>query len=207
MEDIEGFILAGGASSRMGEDKSRLRLDGRTFVEIIAAEMRAVVCGVSIVSSRPDATTHGLTVVPDVHENLGALGGLHAALASCMATWALIVSCDLPFVTQELFARLASLRDEETDAVAPMQEDGRPSPLCALYAVQACLAVANEQLRTDELRPRALLWRVRTRWVEFDELSELDNSAHFFKNVNTPEDYELALIEDKRQKAKLEKQK
>jgi molybdopterin-guanine dinucleotide biosynthesis protein A len=200
MPDLEGFILTGGASSRMGEDKSRLRLGGRTFVERIARALGPVVSRVSLVSSRPEAAAHGLPVVCDVYESRGALGGIHAALANCRAPWALVVSCDLPFVTRELFERLSSLRTEGADAVAPVQDDGRPQPLCALYAVSRCKDLAGELIRTDCLRPRELLWRVRTRWVAFGELADLPQSALFFENVNTTEDFEKAKV--KRRKAK-----
>lgn len=190
MNDVEGFILAGGLSSRMGEDKSRLRLGRRTFVELAAGALATVAGRVRVVGSRPGVESHGLAVVRDVHEGLGALGGLHAALASCKARWAAVVPCDLPFVTAELFERLASLRAEDVDAVAPVQDDGRPQPLCALYAAARCLDVAEELIRAGELRPRALLQAVRTRWVQFDELSDLRGSQLFFRNVNTPADYE-----------------
>jgi molybdopterin-guanine dinucleotide biosynthesis protein A len=176
----------------MGEDKSRLRLDGRTFVELIARALGSVAGRVSVVSSRPSSATHGLPVVPDLHEGRGAIGGLHAALASCEAEWAAVVSCDLPFITGALLARLASLRGDETDAVAPLQPDGRTQPLCALYASAECRAVAEELIRTDELRPRALLRRVRTRRVAFDELADLNGAELFFLNVNTPSDFEHA---------------
>jgi molybdopterin-guanine dinucleotide biosynthesis protein A len=193
VKEIEGFILAGGLSSRMGADKSRLRLGGRTFVEIAAEALSAVSHHVSVVGSREGAESHGLAVVRDVHEGLGAMGGLHAALAACRARWAAVVSCDLPFVTGELFARLASLREDEADAVAPIQEDGRPQPLCALYAAARCLEEAERLIRAGELRPRALLQSVRTRWVRFDELAGIEGSPHFFENVNTPADYERAV--------------
>jgi molybdenum cofactor guanylyltransferase len=192
MLDTEGFILVGGLSSRMGEDKSRLRLRGRTFVEIAAGALASVSGRVSVVGSRPGVESHGLTVVRDVHEGLGALGGLHAALNACAAPWAAVVSCDLPFVTPELFERLASLRGDDADAVAPVQEDGRPQPLCALYAAARCLDAAGRHIRAGELRPRVLLQALRTRWVQFDDLSDLEGSDLFFDNVNTPRDYEEA---------------
>lgn len=192
MTDIEGFILAGGASSRMGADKSLLRLGGRTFVELAADALRPVARGVRVVGSRPAAEGHGLPVVRDVYENLGALGGLHAALSACGARWAAVVSCDLPFVTAELLSRLASLRREGCDAVAPLQEDGRQQPLCAFYDAAVCRAVAEELIREGELRPRVLLGRVRTRRVAFEELADLPGSADFFRNLNTPSDYEEA---------------
>ena len=192
MDDIEGFILAGGLSSRMGADKSQLRLGGRTFIELAAGALGAVARAVSVVGSRTGLETHGLPVVPDVHEGLGAMGGLHAALSSCEARWAAVVSCDLPFVSGELFVRLASLRREDWQAVAPLQDDGRPQPLCALYAAAECRAAAEGLIRAGELRPRVLLGRVRTRWVTFEELSDLEGSRLLFVNVNTPADYEEA---------------
>ena len=192
MTDIEGFILAGGLSSRMGEDKSLLRLGRRTFVEIAAGALGAVAPRVSVVGARPGLVTHGLPVVRDVYEGLGAMGGLHAALSACGTRWAAVVSCDLPFVTGELFERLASLRREDSEAVAPLQEDGRPQPLCALYAAAQCRAAAEELIRSGELRPRELLRRVRTRRVAFEELTDLEGSRLFFENVNTPSDYEEA---------------
>jgi molybdopterin-guanine dinucleotide biosynthesis protein A len=190
--EIEGFILAGGLSSRMGEDKSRLRLGGRTFVEVAAGALSSVSSRISVVGSRPGVESHGLPVVRDVHEGLGALGGLHAALAACGAPWAAVISCDLPFVSAELFERLASLRGVEVEAVAPIQKDGRPQPLCALYAATRCQEVAGRLIREGELRPRVLLQTMRTRWVQFEELADLDGSQLFFNNVNTPDDYEDA---------------
>ncbi|MBV8855538.1 MAG: molybdenum cofactor guanylyltransferase [Acidobacteria bacterium] len=197
MLDTEGFILAGGLSSRMGEDKSLLRLGRRTFVEIAAAALATVSRRVRVVGSRPGVESHGLSVVRDVHEGLGALGGLHAALAACEAPWAAVVPCDLPFVTAELFERLASLRGAGVEAVAPVQEDGRPQPLCAFYDAARCLEAAERLIRAGELRPRALLQAVRTRWVPFEELSGLEGSGLFFDNVNTPADYERAVNRDK----------
>ena len=191
--ETEGFILAGGASSRMGEDKSRLTVGGRTFVEAAAEALRAVATRVSVVSSRPGAESHGLTVVQDLRAGLGALGGLHAALKSCRAEWAAVVACDLPFVTGELLARLASVRSDELDAVAPLQEDGRVQPLCAFYRARACAGRVEELIRMGELRPRVLLSRVRSRLVAFGELRDLEGSSRFFLNVNTPEDYARSL--------------
>jgi molybdopterin-guanine dinucleotide biosynthesis protein A len=192
MSEIEGFILAGGASSRMGADKAHLRLGGRTLVGRIADALGAVAGRLSVVSSKPDARAFGLPVVGDVYAGRGALGGLHAALADCRAPWAAVASCDLPFVTAELFARLAASAQEGFDAVAPLQPDGRPQPLCALYARARCLDEAERLILADELRPRALLAAVRTRWLAFEELAELPGSELFFLNLNTPEDYEQA---------------
>lgn len=190
-EEMEGFVLAGGASSRMGADKARLRLGGETLAARVARALGDVCERVRLVSSRHAEEDFGLPIVKDVYGGRGAMGGVHAALESCASRWAFVVSCDLPFATVELFRRLASLRDESADAVAPLQMDGRPQPLCALYS-RRCKRVCEELMGAGELRPREMLRRVRTRWVSFAELSDLDGAEDFFRNVNTPEELEAA---------------
>jgi molybdenum cofactor guanylyltransferase len=185
--DIEGFILVGGASSRMGRDKARLSLRGRSFVEHIEEALGVVAGAVNLVGAKSVDSLKTCNV-PDVYEGWGALGGLHAALAGCSADWAAVVACDLPFVTSELFARLATLR-ADADAVVPVQRDGRLQPLCALYRARVCSQVASSLIERGERRPRALVGEVRARMVSWEELSDLTGAHLFFENVNTPDDY------------------
>ncbi|MDQ3134161.1 MAG: molybdenum cofactor guanylyltransferase [Acidobacteriota bacterium] len=195
MSEIAGFILTGGASSRMGTDKARLLLQGQTFVARITQALTGVAAPLSIVSARHSDAQAGLPVVADIHTGCGALGGLHAALTWARTPWIVVVSCDLPFVTGELFTYLAALRDEQSEAVAPVQVDGRPQPLCALYARRPCLHAATRLLEIGDYRPRSLLQTVRTRWVEPVEWQPLHNSQLFFCNVNDPDDYAHALAQ------------
>jgi len=188
--DIEGFILSGGQSRRMGTDKSQLMLHGESFVERIASELAAATLSVGVVGNNAPISRTGINLraVPDVYPEWGALGGVHAALSACSAEWALIVACDFPFVTSELFFRLASF-GADFDAVAPIQSDGIPQPLCALYRARPCLARAEQLIKSGERKPVALLQSVHTRWVSFAELGNLAEADRFFDNINTPEDY------------------
>jgi molybdopterin-guanine dinucleotide biosynthesis protein A len=186
-DSVAGFILIGGAASRMGRDKSRLVIEDETFVERIAHELAPVTSQVFVVG-RPEQLDLGLKIVHDVHPQWGALGGVHGALANCAAAWALIVACDLPQVKASLFERLLSLR-EGFDAVAPVQPDGRRQPLCAVYRVAECLPCAATLIESGERKPVALLQSVMTRWVQFTELADLPGADDFFDNINTPQDY------------------
>jgi molybdopterin-guanine dinucleotide biosynthesis protein A len=196
MFDAEGFILVGGQSSRMGSDKSRLVFGKQTGVEHIAAALRPLTRTVRLVGSRRQGDAAGLQNIPDTHERWGALGGIQAALAACESEWALIAACDLPLVTTELFARLwqagAQTEGEVLDVIVPIQPDGRPQPLCAFYRRKSCLLPAKQLIAEGEHKPRALLAKVRTRWVDFGELSDLPGAEDFFLNVNTPSDYDRA---------------
>ena len=205
MSTISGFILVGGASSRMGTDKALLKLEGQSFIQRIARELAEVTSSVTLVG-RDNASALGgtaevgepldpkVSIIADVYERWGALGGVHAALTACQSAWALVVACDLPFVTEPLFARLAEMR-EDFDSVVPVQRDGRPQPLCALYARTPCLHRAEELIKSGERKPLGLLQSVRTRWVGFHELEDLTGADRFFDNVNTPQDYARAIEE------------
>jgi molybdopterin-guanine dinucleotide biosynthesis protein A len=188
MDSIEGFILVGGESRRMGRDKARLTLNGQSFVERIAGEVSPITSSISVVGNTNNDAQSRLRSVPDVYPRWGALGGVHAALSACSAKWALIVACDFPFATSHLFHRMARLRGD-FDAVAPIQNDHIPQPLCALYRVEGCLPLGEQMIKSGERKPIALLQSVRTRWVPFHELSDLEGADHFFDNINTPEDY------------------
>ena len=186
MFEMEGFILTGGKSSRMGTDKARLRLGSESFTEKIAAALSSVSRSVRLVGGQ--AQSGVWEIVPDAHKEWGALGGLHAALCACRSEWAAIVACDLPFVTGKLFLRLADLR-QNFDAVIPIQADNRPQPLCALYRPNVCLSAVEGLIAAGEHRPRLLLERVSARRVAYAELADLKAAELFFNNVNTPEDY------------------
>ena len=187
MEQIAAFILAGGASSRMGTDKSQLRLEQQTFTQRIAETLLQLTDSVFIVGRDSDESS--LRSVADVYPKWGALGGIHAALAACPREWAIVVACDLPFVTSELFSYLAEQRMDH-DAIVPIQEDGRPQPLAALYRVDPCLRQATDLIEAGRRRPLDLLEAVKTRWVAFDELRNFARAHSFFVNINTPEDYD-----------------
>jgi molybdopterin-guanine dinucleotide biosynthesis protein A len=196
MFDVEGFILVGGQSSRMGSDKSQLVFGQQTGVERIARALRPLSTRVRLVGSHVQAEASGLANVPDTHERWGALGGIGAALGACQSEWAVVVACDLPLVSGDLFHRLCHLTQQThpqtVDAIVPIQADGRPQPLCAVYRCVTCSGAAKKLIAEGEHKARALLATVRTRWVEFRELVDLPGSEHFFLNVNTSDDYERA---------------
>lgn len=193
MLDVEGFILVGGASSRMGTDKSRLLIEGKTTTSMIAEALGPVTTRVSVAgSTSPDSS---LRFIPDLRERWGPLGGIEAALHACETEYCLVVACDLPFVTTELFAHLLQLKDDSDtafEAVVPLQSDGRPQPLCAVYQRTPCLLATAKSIALGEHTPRSMLDKVTTRYVNFNEFANLPGSELFFFNLNCPEDYERA---------------
>jgi molybdopterin-guanine dinucleotide biosynthesis protein A len=190
MFDVQGFILVGGGSSRMGQDKAQLRFGERTSVELIATALQAVTQSVTTVGWADQASVD-LPNIPDLRPGWGPIAGIEAALRQAGSSYALVVACDFPFVTGDLFERLLSFTDQ-SDAIVPLQDDDRPQPLCAVYCVETCRPAAEAAIVAGGHSPRALLDRVHARYLPFSLLSDLSGSSNFFFNLNTPENYEQA---------------
>ena len=95
-------------------------------------------------------------------------------------------------MTSDLIRRLSGFCSDAVDAVVPVQSDSRPQPLCSLYRVEKCRPTAEAMIKAGDLKLQKLLTRLATRYVEFEEVSDLPGSDSFFINVNTPEDYAKA---------------
>ena len=198
-----GVIQAGGRSARMGEDKSWLILDGRPMIGRALAAARPVANRLAIVinAANPQAARYRqfaaereAEIVHDLHEHRGPLGGIHTALTLCAAGEpALVLACDLPFITAELLGLLRRIHEGGQDALTiPLDATGRPQPLAAVYA-SACLGPVAEMLAAGDLKVEILCSRVPTRRIAFAEVAHLSGAGRFFLNVNTPEDYRAAL--------------
>lgn len=192
MLDVEGFILVGGQSSRMGRDKSQLIIKGQTTSQLIADALAPVTNRVRLVGSHSAST---LPNIPDFYDRWGPLGGIQAALQACRTDRCLIVACDLPFVTRDLFALLLDWMNDATtvaDAIVPVQPDGTPQPLCAGYNCAPSLLAAEVAIAHGRHSPRSMLDQIIVRYLTSEAYGRLPNAEHFFVNLNHPEDYRLA---------------
>lgn len=189
--EVEGFITAGGRSSRMGRDKAWLPFGERSMIEMIVDALKPVSHGVSIIANDDEYLRLGLPVIKDANRGIGPIEAVRAALASSRAPYVALLGCDLPFVTAELISLLIGLcRDYQ--AVVPVSRGLKLEPLCAVYSTSA-LAIVEEMIERRDLKVRLLFERVRTRFVAFEEIEHLAGSSLFFENINTPEEYERAL--------------
>src|SRR6185369_3296222 len=104
----DGFVTAGGQSSRMGRDKAWLELGGTTLIARVVAALRPVTEQVTIIANRPEYARLNLPVVADRQPGIGPLEAIRTALASSRQPRVVLAGCDLPFVTPQLFAFLLS---------------------------------------------------------------------------------------------------
>jgi len=91
------YALAGGRSTRMGQDKALLHLAEKTLIEHAVSKLTQLTPDVYILGSRTELSPFA-PLVPDLHEGCGPLGGMEAALAHSFLDWALLVPVDMPFL-------------------------------------------------------------------------------------------------------------
>jgi len=185
-----GYVLTGGRSSRMNQDKALLPFGGRPLVLGIA-ELVLQVCGnVSLVGSSAKYSGLGFPVVEDIFPGQGPLGGIHAALTDSRTPFSLIVGCDMPYASTEFMESLVEIaRTARADAVVPESEAFGLEPLCAVYS-RACLPVIEDALRMEERKISRFLERLRLRRVTREEWQPYDRDGKLFCNLNTLEEYQ-----------------
>lgn len=132
--DVAGYVLAGGRSTRMGQDKALLQLAGVPLVQHAVRKLRSVVTDVCILSSRPELEPFA-PLVADLRENCGPLGGIEAALANTRRQWVLMMPVDTPFVPAALLRYWMDGVLQQSDArVSLFSVDGAVQPaLCMLH--------------------------------------------------------------------------
>ncbi|MEO5913594.1 MAG: molybdenum cofactor guanylyltransferase [Luteolibacter sp.] len=189
-----GLVLAGGRSSRMGQDKAALvHPDGRTLLRRCCDLLFEAGCGSVAISLRHDQEIpSGMEDCEIVRDPEGASLGPIAGIVSGMrlhpeADW-LVLACDLPRLDAATLANLIeSRRDDEKFLSYRSEFDGLPEPLCALYT-RGALPVL-EQAQVDDFRcPRKILIRNDCRLLELPIPRALENA-------NTPEDWETAIVQ------------
>ena len=186
------IILAGGKSSRMGEDKALLEYEGKYFIEKIAEELSFF--DEKIIARGNNSSLTGITdsawkIISDIYPDHGPMGGMHAALKSCKSDAMFVVTCDMPLITGELAEKIFEEAEKPEDgksydAVIAVTSDGKYHPLCGVYKKELCQEM-EEYLQQDNNRMMAVL---KNKCVKYLELNE--ESSRQLANVNTREEYE-----------------
>jgi molybdopterin-guanine dinucleotide biosynthesis protein A len=178
-------ILAGGKSSRFGQDKGLVLFKGKPLIEHVLKQLKSFSDEIFIISNQPGYEYLGLPVYPDVTPNSGPLGGLQTALINSSNQHCLTVACDMPFLNEPLLRKLLAFSNYE--AVVPVC-DGYAEPLCALYQ-QTALSIITQQLELGAYKMIDAIERMNHYWMEVDENDDFYH-PQLFANINTREQWE-----------------
>jgi molybdopterin-guanine dinucleotide biosynthesis protein A len=183
-------ILAGGHSSRLGRDKSMLPVNRQPLVARTVHALSALSEDLVIVTNDPgrfEALSLPARLVPDEQRGIGALMGVYSGLRAIRHPRALVVACDMPFLSLPLLRYMLTLTSGH-DVVIPRLNEFL-EPLHAIYS-KGCLPPIKRLLDQGRRQIMAFFPEVRVRYVEEEEVNCFDPQHLSFLNVNTAEDWQ-----------------
>ena len=181
VEPATAVILAGGKSSRMGEDKAFLPIAGQPAVYHLHAMLQPYFAHLLVATSVDKAACFaGIKTVCDKAEGYGPLMAIYSALRESVTELNFVVACDIPYLHPPLVYQLMAHSDDY-EIVVPSFAPGMTEPLLAVYR-KTVVATANRLLE-HHYRKVDLLFKEHKTYV----LPVSDSSWYF--NMNTPTDY------------------
>jgi len=188
--DIAGVILAGGKSSRMGQDKALLGMNGKPFIQQIAEELQKVFTRVIIVSDRAVPYKFlDLPVYEDIFKNCGPLAGIHSAFSHSRSDKIFVVSTDTPLINPGAIRYLLDL--QYTNEAIVYSIDDAIQPLFGIYD-RTCLSLLEDHLTKKQYSVLKFIKSIDTNIIPASSVTRFDVSQ-LLMNINTQEDYRCML--------------
>lgn len=178
---MKTYILSGGKSSRMGEDKGLKLINGKPLIQLLIETIEVLNLDIKIVANNEKYTCFGFPVIADKVKGKGPMGGIFTALCDARED-VLILSADTPLVSTEILNKL--IRQKKESHISVIRYNHKVQPLCGIYPVKFLMEIENN-IKESKLKMMNLLNELPTHYV--NETGE--NEA--FLNVNTPEDFKF----------------
>ncbi len=184
---LNGLVLCGGKSKRMGMDKGEIQYHNKSQREHLF-ELLSPFCNEVFLSVNEQQlqSINNLPFIQDTFLEMGPAGGILSAFQQNQNVAWLVVACDLPYVNKETIEYLLRHRNHQKTATAFWNEEGTvPEPLLAVWESKAfflLLQFINEGVTC----PRKFL-------IRSDVEMLVAPDASVFKNINTKHEYEEAM--------------
>jgi molybdenum cofactor guanylyltransferase len=181
--DLNGLILVGGKSTRMGKDKFAIDYHGQPEWHRIKELLAPYVISTHVsVSPQQAEDFTGVDTIVDRWQDIGPINGIASALQTYPDHAWLVIACDMPGLTANTIDRLLNARNPKADATLYTDPRGNFEPLCAIYepsilpAFLSAIDAGNHGLNR-------CLRACNTHTVVLDD----PNALH---NINTPQESE-----------------
>ncbi|MGX6979060.1 molybdenum cofactor guanylyltransferase [Vagococcus elongatus] len=174
-------ILCGGKSSRMGFDKSLLKIRGNYVLLETVKQLRLLFKEVILITDNkgkfPEEFGDCL-IWEDDYINCGPLGGLVTALEKSKFSSVFLVACDMPKLDSALIRQMA--KERLAFDLVIYEHERQLEPLFAFYR-KTCLSLLKEQILAGD-------YRIKSNFSKLSQKKIVSSQKIEIKNVNYPED-------------------
>ena len=178
------IILAGGKSSRMGQDKASMILGGKTVIQHVIDNLFFVFEEIFI-SGNHNNYPISKGIIKDVTTQKGPIGGIRSALEFCQED-IFVCSCDMPFVSSDLIKNILQKKIENRINVVRFGE--KLYPVLGIYPF-SILTDLKKTIESGNLRMISFLEQQNAHYIDLE-----DSFEHQLLNINTPENFRNAEI-------------
>ncbi len=182
---VNGYILAGGKSSRMGEDKGLILFNGKPMIAHVIEQLKPAVKKIIIVSNNKAYEQFGFDVINDLVTDIGPAGGILTALSQTDTNYNFICSCDMPFIKTDAINFLIENSFDFEITVAVHQE--KIQPLFSVYS-KSCLAEWKNQVQKNNFILQELITQYNLQKLEMKNMQSFDETI--FTNLNSKSELE-----------------
>ncbi len=186
VKDITGVILAGGKSLRYGKDKAFELFRGTPLIERVISVMKEIFSEVIIITNDLDKYREfGLKTYEDIIKDVGPIAGILTGLIRIETEAGFFVACDMPFLNSRLIRYMLKEKDGFDVTVPKIGE--YIEPIHAIYT-KRCIPFIEEAISLKKFNIRSFFEKVSVRYIQKEEILELDPEMKSFININSPED-------------------
>lgn len=193
------IVLAGGFSSRFGQDKGVIELANKPLIQHVVDSISPIVDEIIVVTNSEEGSMKyakslklEINFAVDISKLRSPLIGALTGFGAAQGEYSLLLPFDTPFVSREVVLLLFELCVTKA-AVVPKWPNGYIEPLHAVYKTKYALKAAKMAVAQGKLKVSAMIKKLRgVRYVSTLVIQQLDPELRTFFNVNTPEDLKNA---------------
>lgn len=193
------IILAGGFSTRFGQNKALLKLGTKPLIVHVLDRTAGLFDERIVVVNTPEQESelqslveNKAEILTDEYKTQTPLAGAYTGFKHAKNEYTLLLSCDTPFINTEIAQLLLECCINRSAAI-PRWPEGFIEPLQAAYHADLAAAAAQTALEQEKLNMNAMITCLRNvRYISTLVLQQLDPKLNTFFNINTEVDFKRA---------------
>lgn len=195
MKDFgSAVVLCGGKSSRMGFDKSQLKINNKFLIEIIAEQLGHVFEDIVLISNDLERFKNTkYIVVEDLIANSGPIGAIYTALKQATSKYIFVIACDMPIINLDYIKYMMELIKRENVEGVVAYKSKYIEPLYAFYSTDM-IGSFEAEIKKNNFKLLNVIRKSKIHYVEEDTWREYCNDMDIFTNLNYKSD--LTVLEN-----------
>lgn len=185
------IILCGGKSSRMGFDKSSIRIGNKLLMELIAEELEEVFDEIILVADNKNKFSNiKYKVVADQQRDCGPAAGILTGLMAAASNRVFVIACDMPFINKDYIKYMIKVIEEEGPDCVITKNGHWIEPLYAFYS-KNMIDSFEKSINMRNFRLFDIIKKSNVHFVEEEVVRRFTKDKSIFINLNYIEDLDI----------------